>query len=67
MKKIREFEEQGVPVDLYGVGTTFLENSSETNNDFTADIVRVNINNEWYHLSKIGRCACDNTELELIK
>jgi nicotinate phosphoribosyltransferase len=66
VKKISEFEEQGVPVDIYGVGSTFLENSNETNNDFTADIVRVNIKEKWYHLSKIGRCACDNIELELI-
>ena len=34
---IREFEEAGVPVDAYGVGSTLLRGD----NDFTADVVRV--------------------------
>lgn len=62
--KIREFEEQDVPVDVYGVGSSLIENSQETNNDFTADIVRVKINGNWQNLSKTGRCACENPELE---
>ena len=33
--KIREFEEKGVPVDAYGVGSSLIRGS----NDFTADIV----------------------------
>ena len=33
--KIEEFEEQGVPVDAYGVGSSLIRGS----NDFTADIV----------------------------
>lgn len=67
--KINEFERNEVPVDFYGVGSSLLENSSSlgTNNDFTADIVRVKINDEWYALSKIGRCACDNQNLVVIQ
>lgn len=65
VEKIRTFEELGVPVDVYGVGSSLLENSSKTgtNNDFTADIVKVKINNTWYDLAKVGRVACDNEDL----
>lgn len=68
-EKIKLFEEQGVPVDIYGVGSSFLVNSSEnsTNNDYTADIVRVQVDGKWYPLSKVGRQVCDNPKLELIK
>ncbi len=66
-KKIREFEEMDVPVDIYGVGSSLLENSDGTNNDFTADIVRVKINSQWYNLSKIGRSVCENPNLEKIQ
>ena len=31
-----------------------------TNNDFTADVVRVRIEGRWYDLAKVGRRACDN-------
>lgn len=64
--KITEFERNDVPVDIYGVGSSLIENSKETNNDFTADIVRVKINDEWLHLAKIGRSACDNPNLQTI-
>jgi len=66
--KISKFEELGVPVDIYGVGSSLLENSSETNNDFTADIVRVKLpDGNWYDMSKIGRCVCHNSNLEKIQ
>lgn len=65
-KKIRAFEEQGVPADIYGVGSTFLENSEETNNDFTADIVRVKLQEDWYNLAKVGRCVSENPCLEKV-
>jgi len=64
--KITEFERNDVPVDIYGVGSSLIENSKETNNDFTADIVRVKIHDEWRHLAKIGRCVCENSNLEII-
>ncbi len=64
--KIKSFEAAGVPVDIYGVGSSLLENSSSngTNNDFTADIVRVKVSGCYWPLSKVGRCASDFNELK---
>lgn len=67
VEKIDWFEEAGVPVDSYGVGSSLLENSKETNNDFTGDIVRVKINEKWYDMAKVGRCACDNPNLKPVE
>ncbi|MBI9014911.1 MAG: nicotinate phosphoribosyltransferase [Clostridiales bacterium] len=65
VEKIKYFEEAGAPVDSYGVGSSLLSNSSSegTNNDFTADIVKVKVGDVYYHLSKVGRAACDNKHL----
>jgi nicotinate phosphoribosyltransferase len=65
-ERIRAFEAMGVPVDVYGVGSSLLSNCSEnnTNNDFTADIVRVKIEGQWFPMAKIGRQACDNPDLQ---
>jgi nicotinate phosphoribosyltransferase len=65
VEKIRRFEELAVPVDIYGVGSSLFSNSDEegTNNDFTSDVVRVQIGGVWYDLAKVGRKACDNPEL----
>ncbi|HEX3032589.1 MAG TPA: nicotinate phosphoribosyltransferase [Bacillota bacterium] len=67
--KIRLFEELGVPVDIYGVGYSLLENSSEngTNNDYTADIVRAQIGGTWIKVSKVGRQAGYNKNLQRIQ
>jgi nicotinate phosphoribosyltransferase len=67
-ERIRAFEAMGVPADVYGVGSSLFSNCSEqgTNNDFTADIVRVKIEGEWYPLAKIGRQACENPDLETV-
>ena len=64
--KIRAFEDQHTPVDVYGVGSVLFSNSPEsgTNNDFTADVVRVHIDGAWYDLAKDGRRANDNPALE---
>jgi nicotinate phosphoribosyltransferase len=35
VEKIQEFEERGVPVDSYGIGSSLIRGS----NDFTADVV----------------------------
>jgi nicotinate phosphoribosyltransferase len=69
IERIKSFEQLGVPVDIYGIGSSLLDNSSEngTNNDYTADIVRVEIEGEWRHIAKIGRRACDNPNLEPIR
>lgn len=76
VEKITRFERHGVPVDIYGVGSSLLENSSQTNNDFTADIVRVNLAGDkwrteagrqhWHNIAKIGRGVGINPHLELI-
>ncbi len=68
-KKISQFEDLGVPADIYGVGSSLLENSSENNtkNDYTADIVKVKVGDRWYPMSKVGRMACDNPDLEKIQ
>lgn len=64
-ERIRKFEALGVPVDVYGVGSFLFSNCTTcgTNNDFTADVVRVKVNGEWYDLAKTGRRSCDNPDL----
>jgi nicotinate phosphoribosyltransferase len=57
--KINAFESAGVPVDVYGVGSSLLRGS----NDFTADIVRV----EGRPLSKVGRIERPNARLEVVR
>jgi nicotinate phosphoribosyltransferase len=66
--RIRQFEELGVPADIYGVGSWLLSSCDAcgTNNDFTADVVRVRIHGKWYELAKVGRKACDNLMLERV-
>jgi nicotinate phosphoribosyltransferase len=63
-EKITRFEKLSVPADIYGVGSSLLLNDKATNTDFTADVVRVRVDGEWYDLAKIGRKACENPELE---
>lgn len=65
--KIKRFEDLGVPVDIYGVGSALFSNSDEegTNNDFTADVVRVRIDGAWHPIAKIGRAPADNPELRI--
>jgi nicotinate phosphoribosyltransferase len=64
--RIREFEAQNTPVDIYGVGSAFFSNSSleGTNTDYTADVVRVEVEGSWLPLAKVGRAPCDNPLLE---
>lgn len=59
VEKIRQFEEQGVPVDMYGVGSSLFQGRF----DFTADIVRV----EGKPLAKVGRSYRPNPRLEPVK
>jgi nicotinate phosphoribosyltransferase len=65
-EKIRRFERLKVPVDIYGVGTALLSNCTEcgTNNDFTADVVRVKLDGRWVELGKVGRYPGSNPLLE---
>jgi nicotinate phosphoribosyltransferase len=66
--KITRFEELGVPVDIYGVGSSLMSNDDQlgTNTDFTADVVRVKVNGGWVNLSKKGRYPTDNPDLEAV-
>jgi nicotinate phosphoribosyltransferase len=56
--KIRRFEQEGVPVDSYGVGSSLFAGRY----DFTADIVMV----EGRPVSKRGRSYRPNPRLELV-
>jgi nicotinate phosphoribosyltransferase len=58
VEKIRAFEEQGVPVDAYGVGSSLIRGD----NDFTADIVLT----DGLPSAKVGRAFRPNDRLELV-
>jgi len=58
VEKIREFEERGVPVDSYGVGSSLIRGS----NDFTADVVLT----DGRPSAKAGRRYRPNDRLELV-
>jgi len=59
-ERIAWFEELGAPVDLYGVGSSFLTSGY---NDFTADVVRARVGSRWVHMAKAGRRAIENPDL----
>jgi nicotinate phosphoribosyltransferase len=56
--RIREFEERGVPVDSYGVGSSLIRGD----NDFTADVVLT----DGLPSGKVGRSYRPNARLELV-
>ena len=58
LDKIREFEEHGVPVDAYGIGSSLIRGS----NDFTADIVMT----DGAPSAKVGRRYRPSSRLELV-
>jgi len=62
-EKISQFEHEKVPVDIYGVGSTFLTNDKATGTDFTMDVVRVKVDGQWVTMAKTGRQPCDNVDL----
>ena len=57
-QRIREFEEQGVPVDAYGVGSSLIRGD----NDFTADVVLL----DGRPCAKAGRRYTPNPRLERV-
>ncbi len=59
VEKIRAFEEKGVPVDAYGVGSSLIRGS----NDFTADVVLT----DGKPSGKFGRHYRPNPRLELVE
>jgi nicotinate phosphoribosyltransferase len=60
VEKIRHFEELGVPVDTYGVGSSLFRGPGRF--DFTADVVKV----DGQPLAKVGREARGNARLERV-
>ncbi len=60
--RIRTFEDEGVPVDAYAVGSAFFDNSGRY--DFTADIVAIaDAGGEWHECHKVGRPERPNPRL----
>jgi nicotinate phosphoribosyltransferase len=58
-ERIRAFEERGVPVDSYGVGSTLIRGE----NDYTADIVMT----DGRPSAKVGRRYRENPRLERVE
>jgi nicotinate phosphoribosyltransferase len=58
IEKIRTFEERGVPVDAYGVGSSLIRGE----NDYTADVVVA----DGADVAKVGRRRRVNPRLELV-
>jgi nicotinate phosphoribosyltransferase len=58
-ERVREFEEEGVPVDVYAIGASAYRGTF----DFTADVVRVNGKPE----ARAGRELIENPKLERVK
>ena len=59
VEKIRRFEELGVPVDSYGVGSSLIRGE----NDFTGDVVMT----DGRPSAKVGRRYRPNPRLELVR
>ena len=65
-EKIRKFEKLGVPADIYAVGSWLFNNNGGTVTDYTADVVRVKIHDEWIDMAKVGRRPLANENLERV-
>jgi nicotinate phosphoribosyltransferase len=61
---IDRFERDGVPVDVYGVGSYFLRGE---NTDYTGDVVAVKIDRTWVDLAKAGRCNTPSERLRAVE
>jgi nicotinate phosphoribosyltransferase len=61
VEKIRAFENAGVPVDMYGVGSSLFRDGGKY--DFTADVVLMN----GKSCAKVGRWYRPNDRLELVE
>jgi nicotinate phosphoribosyltransferase len=60
-ERIRQFEEDGVPVDAYAVGSAFFKGAGSF--DFTADIVAIDTGDGWRECHKVGRPERPNPRL----
>ena len=63
-ERIERFEREGVPVDVYGVGSSLLMNDKHTGTDYTMDLVRAKLAGEWCDIAKVGRRAGYNPDLQ---
>src|SRR5574340_295285 len=65
-ERITRFEKLCVPVDIYAVGSALFANCGPSVTDYTADVVRIKVHDEWVDLAKVGRKALDNPDLERV-
>jgi nicotinate phosphoribosyltransferase len=65
-EKIERFERLHVPVDTYAVGSALFDNHGHSVTDFTADVVRVKVQDQWVDMAKVGRRSWDNPDLERV-
>ncbi len=65
-EKIRRFEQLRVPADIYAVGSSLFSNDGPTVTDYTADVVRIKINDQWIDMAKVGRRSLENPQLERV-
>lgn len=65
--RIEAYEKEGVPVDIYGVGSRFFQNDSATNTDYSMDLVRVRVGDQWVDMAKVGRRPGDNPDLQPVR
>lgn len=65
-EKITRFERLHVPVDIYAVGSALFDNHGTTVTDYTADVVRIKVRDQWIDMAKVGRKALDNPDLQRI-
>jgi nicotinate phosphoribosyltransferase len=64
-RKIRQFEDEDVPVDAYAVGSAFFEGTGRF--DFTADIVALERDGGWTECHKVGRPERPSSRLQLVR
>ena len=65
-EKIHRFERLGVPADIYAVGSALFDNHGPSVTDYTADVVRIKVHDDWVDLAKVGRRSLDNPDLERV-
>ena len=63
-RKIREFEDDDVPVDAYAVGSAFFHGTGRF--DYTADIVAIERDGAWTECHKVGRPERPNPRLSRV-
>jgi nicotinate phosphoribosyltransferase len=63
-RKIRQFEDEDVPVDAYAVGSAFFEGTGRF--DFTADIVALERDGAWTECHKVGRPERPSSRLHIV-